>query len=551
MKKVLSFFATLLAIAGIGTLLSSCGKQKDVEGEHRTHVAVQLEDYGPWSIVDANGQIVARDAYPREAMISDVYDGVYWVKYDEGVFVLYNVNEPDKPLCDTCIAATEFATGRAIVSMKGKPLQVIDTKGQVVATLPESYVKVSAFNNEGVARYLTDFADINGTLDRDGKEIYEETLFNILPNSLGDGAMILSNGDIVDYDGDELGYIDTDDYKIEYESEARFSDGLLGLIKREDIGVNVAYIDKKGNEQFTVEGFSPTVFHDGYAVYNTVNGAKVIDKQGNVLIETHDVHDQIIYLSQGKFLKYEDENCSIIDNQGNELCKLDDVRDVYNATLLGGDRFLLYGGGYRIYDMQGKRIGDTPFAKISESPCYKTIDYINPDDLASYVSAELSSISIAVDVDSLMKKADMNMKTATNRNGISIKSKKFGMPLSIGYSYNGKIAQSLTHKERRGGYIYTVTDGYSLTGALLKSFTLSFELGDVDHPCTVDGYGLVNAIKQKLKDTGYEELDNGIFYTEGADPINSYGKLLKGVTVDVSRPNRVTYLTIKCRIAFE
>lgn len=545
MKKVLSFFIALLAIAGIGAFLSSCDEPKDIEGEHRTHIAVQVEDYGPWSIVDRNGEIVARDAYPKEARISDVYDGVYWVNYERGVFLLYNVKEPNKPLCDTCIAVTEFATGRAVVAMKGKPLQIIDLEGKVIKELPEDYCYVSALNSEGAAWYKKKPFGC-GIINRNGDVLMEELTDNPLLYSLSDGVGIFDNGTIVSYEGDFVGSINLRDYQITH-NKVHYSEGLVGLRKKN--GRETVYFDKQGIEAFTIEDFFPTDFHDGYAV----NENKVIDKQGNVLIDTYTKYDRIYYLSQGKFIKYEDDIYSIIDDQGNELCRLDDEKDVYGVTMLGADRFLLFGGGcyYRMYDMQGKRIGENTFDNISESPCYDAINYINPNDIANYVFEELGSISIAINVDSLMNKAGMNMKTATYRRGISIASEKFDIPLSINYVYNGEIARSFTHKEQRGGYIYTITDGYGLTGALLKSFTLSFQLGDVDRPCTVDGLMLVNAIKQKLKDNGYEELDNGVLYTEGADPIKSNNKLLKGVTVDFSCPNRVTYLTVKCRIAFE
>lgn len=543
MKKVLSFFTALLAIAGIGPFLSSCDKPKDVEGEHRTHIAVQLESYGPWSIVDRNGQVVARDVYPKEASISDMYDGVYWVKYKRGEFVLYNVKEPNKPLCDTCIAATEFATGRAVVAMKGKSLQIIDLEGKVIKELPEDYCYVSAFNNEGVAWYKKESFGC-GIINRNGDVLMEELIDNPLSYSLSDGVGIFDNGTVVSYEGDVVGNINFSDYQITH-NIVHYSEGLLGLHKKN--GGETVYLDKQGLETFTIEGFFPTDFHDGYAA----NVSKVIDKQGNVIIDTHTKYDRIFYLSQGKFLNYRDGIYSIVDDLGNELCRLDDAKDVCGVTMLGVDCFLLYGGGYWMYDMQGKRIGENSIANISKSPCYDAIDYINPDDIANYVFEELSSISIAINVDSLMNKAEMNMKTATYRTGIRIESEKYDMPLSTIYGYNGKIAQSFTHKEQRGGYIYTITDGYGLTGALLKSFTLSFELGEVGRPCTVDGQGLVNAINQKLKDKGYEELENGILYIEGPDPINSNKKLQKGVTVDFSCPNRVTYLTVECRIAFE
>lgn len=142
------------------------------------------------------------------------------------------------------------------------------------------------------------------------------------------------------------------------------------------------------------------------------------------------------------------------------------------------------------------------------------------------------------------------------RSAIKVETKHSGMPLSISYGFNGNIVNRLTHKEKRGGYIYTIEDGYEANDILLNSCTLSYILGDADHPCTVNGDDLVDVVKDFLKTNGYQELESGKllsgrFYKEEKDPVDNFVNLKKTVTISFDCPNRVTYLTIKCRIDTE
>lgn len=514
MKKEL-LITSLLSILGIGLFLSSCDKQKDIEGEHRTHIAIQKESYGPWSIMDKDGNIVVNDAYPSDVAISDVYDGVYWVRYPDYKYVLYSVDSPNKPLCDTCLAATEFATGRAIVSMKGKPLQVINTKGKVVETLSENYIKVSAFNSDGVARYESEFLDITGTLDRDGDEIKEQLLCKILPNSLGDGAMILSNGEIVDYDGNKLGYIDVNEYKIEFKDEVRFSDGLLGLQKKNS--KEFAFINKEGKEQFLLDGYT-LCFKDGYAVIQEYYGSKVFDKQGNIVMETHNTYDRIAYLAEGKFLKEEDEMYSIIDAQGNEISKLDKMNHlyIYGVTLLGTDRFLI---GHRIYDMQGKLINEIKYHRLSESPCPKELRYVNPISIASTFAYSVDNLDMHVDMENLISRLDKRARPyiGTRTTSLNIDSLLYGALYSEKYDFSGPI-------------FYRQGQRLLLTGSPVTCYTQTFPL-----PSTVDDLEVASCIVSQFTDHfGFKENDEGWLVKEDHDKhVRKYVKVSPSILMKV------------------
>ena len=487
-------FLQLFATAFILGLFCSCEDVKDKDGEHRTHLAIQKEFRGPWSIIDRDGKIVVNDAYPSDAQISDVYDGVYWVMYpdytDDTVnkFVLHSVESPDKPLCDTCLAATEFATGRAVVAMKGKPLQIINTKGKVIAVLPEEYYNVSAFNSDGVARYESSNLSVHGLIDRDGNKLVEPLLNKILPKSIGDGVMILDNGDIVDYHGEKQGTINLNKHAVQYDGELRFSDGLLCLVSRDRH--EFVYINKQGEEQFSTEA-CPS-FRDGYGV----SSQAIFDKQGNELFKEDNQFDRVFYLANGLFVRHFDGKYNtIIDAHGKELYRLEESNNGYKPVMLGEDRFLL---GRRIYDMQGKLISKIECYQFSESPCNDQLRYVNVEFLALMMVNNIDEKGVYVNTDSLIKRLDRMSRAylGTHTKSLHIDSLLLGERYTEYYNYDGPIFY------RQGRSLY-------LSGCNVANYTQAFQL-----PVSVDEKDVAESIMIQLRLYGFKDAENGTLVKE-------------------------------------
>ena len=68
----------------------SCNKKSPFDIEY---LAVKFESGQNWSIIDADGKVIANEEYSPDCEISVITDGVYWVK-DKNGFQLYSIDNP-------------------------------------------------------------------------------------------------------------------------------------------------------------------------------------------------------------------------------------------------------------------------------------------------------------------------------------------------------------------------------------------------------------------------------------------------------------------------
>ena len=137
----------IAALCCLMALMVGCKQKTDYPYEVE-YLPVQLVGSEKWSILDVrSGELVVKDAY--DITPSAVVSGMYYVMNDEGTFDYYNIADPKHPVNKVHYGSvTSFGNnGLAIASHRGGPLEVIDRKGETVATLPKEVAQCAMFCN--------------------------------------------------------------------------------------------------------------------------------------------------------------------------------------------------------------------------------------------------------------------------------------------------------------------------------------------------------------------------------------------------------------------
>ncbi|MBQ7494283.1 MAG: WG repeat-containing protein [Bacteroidaceae bacterium] len=153
-------------------VLSSCEKKSERDWLHRDYLAVKMSKGDSWSIIDKNGKEIVKEEYPANARISEIYEGVFWVKQDNA-YQLYSINNPKMPVIDEEFAhVTNFEAGYAAVANTNQQIRIINTKGKNVATLPKSIKRCYHFSQWGYAA-VVNTEDKKGIIDTKGNMVIQ------------------------------------------------------------------------------------------------------------------------------------------------------------------------------------------------------------------------------------------------------------------------------------------------------------------------------------------------------------------------------------------
>ena len=540
MKRTVLFALTLAAL-----MLTACsGGEGGDPQSHQDYLAVRLEERGAWSFVDREGNVVAENAYPAEAKISDVYDGAYWV-VQEGKFRLYNVSAPTEQLGEAYDAATDFAAGYAVATVSGQPICIVNTKGKVSQQLPTEITHVTAFNPEGVARF-TKSDGKQGLLNTSGKILFEADV-DFSQYQAAEGAIIghdAVNGSyaVYDYKGNSLWTI-TPDLGVSgvVAREAYYSDGLLPLRShRENGGDSLLVFNKNGERQFAVyAALLDGGFRDGYTLVSIVGGYnQIVNAKGETTYQTTEYGNRLFNLGNGRFLlaKGSPSGCDIIDAQGNVVTP--NLPPFVDATYPQfGNRLLLNtDGAIHVFTSDGQMLGERGFKEMAQSPCVAAVDYADFSQLGEYVVKEMEAVTTVLPLLPLMEQARVNPKMGSYRRGFAIDTTVCNLPLSRKYGFDRPLTVSVP-----GGYVWN--------DARHTSYILSFTLSDIDRTGITDGQPAADLIVEKLKGAGYKEVKPGTLYKEAQDPKADAGVTLKKtVTVSVGEGTRRTFLSVNCQI---
>lgn len=528
MMNIKSKFFYLSSVLVCALTLSGCGKKEnrfDTE-----YLAVKYEKGENWSIINAKGEVVAKEEYAPEDRISEIYNGVYWVKSGDS-YSLYNIKDPKKPVTEnTWRRVAGFTQGRAAVSNPGEQIKIVDESGDEVAVMPDNVSRVYRFSDDGLAVYKDGATGKYGYIDRSGdiaiKARYDEAKgFNeglalVCIGSGDKGKRKESEGKVViiNKSGKETGSFSLDKYKP---LGLFFSDGLLPVCQKEAETKRIEYVNEKGEVVLTldksdVSRYSKDLDHfcfaDGYAVFTNKDGKfGIADKKGETVVRPK--YDNLFNMGEGRFCAVKNNKWGVIDEKDNTIIDFD--YDDVAGLRLGGNYLMVSGNVYKVVTEEDKSAFNDEFYEVS---------WLASDEYAEYVNVGAMSNSVVklIDADGFAglragatsaEAAAMvgDGKTAEDyRNSDCIygdvKVDNSDVVVSARmYTAALRAVNTLSHKERvnSGWWSYdkTVVDGYEYSNAPLAyiNVTVSFRLSDVP----VDK--MAESIATGLKTKGFVE----------------------------------------------
>lgn len=237
MKKTL--FLSLLA----GLVLSSCGSKGGDD-----YVSVQVDNSQMWSLLDVkSGELKFSDEFFAPA--SNVVNGAFFVENDDQTFDLYTLEDTKNKLNrDSYTYISNFnPEGYAIVRVADQPWQIVNTKGEVVATVDKTFNFLGGFSTEGLAPF--------------------------------------ANGDM------KIGYINTKGetvIKAKYDNATYFIDGIAFVCNvATDAPLDWLAIDPQGQTVFKIKSGqyeNVTPFQNGYAFAIEGDHTVLLDKKGKKVV---------------------------------------------------------------------------------------------------------------------------------------------------------------------------------------------------------------------------------------------------------------------------
>lgn len=365
---------TLFILLSSMLLLVSCLPDKET-----VYLAVQQTEGGSWSIIDQDGNMVAENAYPANAVISNIGHGLYWV-ISGNRCRLYNVDNPDRPVIDEAFAnatsflQTEWAT---VSSGSDKPLRIIDRRGKTLVTLPQEISSCYRFSPDGYAVYRDDYLQ-EGLIDSDGNIIVPAP--NVSVAGMSEGVTLVQkdyndkNMRILDTQGRQVGDINTDQYKL---VGHEFHEGKLIVCDANSDQPRFHLLDKQGERILTFDSNVAEIevsayYQDGYLVFIGANSQSgIIDSKGNIVLTPQ--YNALVNYGNGHFAALLNDRWGVIDAQGKVLVPFD--YDCCHPTAIG-DNFVLQKGntyfllkpdGTQLTSFQGMQAPIDPMLEFSSS----------------------------------------------------------------------------------------------------------------------------------------------------------------------------------------
>lgn len=540
MKGLRLLFVALPLLAA-GLFLASCGKKSEVKD--LDYLVVKLEDDEDWSIIDGNGEVVAREEYAADSKVSFVSDGVYWVQDADG-YHLYHVDDPKNPLIEkTFSSATIFVDGRATVSNPDEPITLINTDGETVRQMGENVGSVYPFQNE-YAVYFDRKANKFGYIDRSG-DIVIPARYDLAISFNEDLAIVSKDQSagiltIIDKKGNERGNIDGMKYTLQ---NLFFVDEMLAVCNNEDKKFEM--LNSKGEKVLSLSGSVCQTTSEtrkpynigGTIIFSDASGKMgIADYEGNRLIRPK--YDWIFYFGNGTYAVEKKDKVSFVDKEDNSLDS--DKYDNVFLYLLGGNVIAKEDDTYHLLDPDDKfhRVG-RGFKQASKFTCDNFTKYVS-------VSAITESVLSIINTDNVLdiypdfsseeacKTVGMtNPSDFARANILGMDTKFQSMPdlkVESELHFSKDIAETLSHVERTGNgwwsYNRTVVDGYKFSDAIPVSCKTQVSGFDKDVPSEFLFKSLCNGLEKK-----------GFTKTEVSDREVVYVAQVKGCSSSRSESN--------------
>lgn len=401
--KVIGKFMCGLMMICMTMSFISCNKKSPFDIEY---LAVKFESGQNWSIIDADGKVIANEEYSPDCEISVITDGVYWVK-DKNGFQLYSIDNPKKPLTeDVYDNATTFVEGRSYVVKKGEPIKLINTEGEVIKELPATVTFACRPSDNGYSPYFDMSNMKSGLLDKDGDAAIEPSFLYI--QSENEGYCFAAN----EYDK-EVFFIDTKGNKKNSLSTEKYnfiypyvSNGMIATISPTDEDRKVSYINVDGEKLFTINNsryydqerfpintgmkIYPYIMWNGYAVFNNSDYKYgVVDSEGELVIRPK--YTALMSFKDNTFIARKTDKWGIVDNEDNTVLDFD--YDKIVGLVLGGNYIVKQDETYLVVNKSGKKEITDEFEDISCEFFNISITTVVSSQLANIITKDLTPTS--------------------------------------------------------------------------------------------------------------------------------------------------------------
>lgn len=364
-----AIIATIFSIA-----LLSC----DSGGQQIRYMAAQLVGSDMWSIVDVNtGEVIYKDAFENQP--SRIINDKFIVLNENNLYDYYSISDITTPInSESYVCASSFTnSGTALVMMQEGGFAVINDKCEVTATLDNTIVSASKFQN-GYSKIETENKK-TGYINEKG-EIVIEPIYDLGYNFSGDGIAIVGEKEYasmfsaaLDIPSDITYYaINPQNEKLFSFSDSdyldfaeHFSNGQL-LVQTED--EEMILLDKTGEQIMSIgfcEDITPDIIlYNNRIIFedNELYGLK--DSQGDIIIPAK--YDLLVFrkdINSKYYIAVKQGKCGIIDSNDNIIVPFD-----YNFLDFINDKVLLKSDGTALsfMNIKGEDIGQNKYRYISD-----------------------------------------------------------------------------------------------------------------------------------------------------------------------------------------
>ncbi len=519
--KAKKMMASLLALA---LLICSCEPLAETEnGVDVAYIPVMFEENGPISIIDSKGNIVVKDEYGNDNTVSPILNGndkVYWVGVDNKK-QLYSINNPKKPVTsEEYDVVTKFQKNRAVVTRSGNPIEIIDTKGKVVAILPDDIISVSGFSPAGTA-VIKDSEGKKGWINSDGKIVdmgYHSV--DVLDNGIvmvqkkEDGAVELFSAD-----GKKTGSLAK---KLEFVDSDPYNPRIL-VHQKDETGQPTKWqvVDNTGKEIFSIKRIDRCIsFCNGYICFEYKDRCGVINDKGEEIIRPKYYLIDCNNNKKGLFTakKSDEGKVGIINDKDEEIMPFE-----YSMISPAGDNFIVvkveevsenkFLESFNLVDKDGKELLRNDFYVTPDDGTVELVMYIDLEDLATAVVSRINQTDLTQNARTIASKLmlDNPEDNRASQSLTDIDNPVMNLNTRTIYAFDNTVVKALSHEEQTGDELNsetkTVVDGYEWNElAKLESVTVIIGLM---------GYGnsneaIFSAIQNKLERAGYTKSD-GVF----------------------------------------
>lgn len=319
----------------------------------------------------SNGEILCSDEIKVDLgeSISPVVNGVFRVQTTGGCQYYTNPKKPEK-ISGNRYMRGGFYTDNCIpvVTGQGKPISLVDIKGDEIAKLEESIVCVNSYFSDGLLLFKNQESKY-GYMDNNGKIVIPAKFTYAQP--FNEGVAVVSNTEddkpvkeyfIIGTNGETEAELKFDNLDM---SVPVFFDGVLVCGNR--------VIGKDGKLLFRTPSkwdyVSP--YNGGYANYQEEGSFGVTDKKGEIVIKAK--YDYPLTKMKNSFLAIKnvsesDEdfyyNIVFIDYKGEQI---GEIEKVSNHIVLSDNLVAIYDNkGYYLCDGEGKQLNNDEYSFIPD-----------------------------------------------------------------------------------------------------------------------------------------------------------------------------------------